>query len=88
MKIDPQYKVRDVVGEKVVLIQGSEPGDLSRVVALNDTSFYLWEALYGKEFELTDIVALLTARYDVEESVALADATQWVETFKNCGVII
>ena len=88
MKIDSQYKLREVVSEKLILVQGSNPGDLTKVIALNDTSVYLWDALHEKEFELSDVVCLLTSRYEVDESVALADATKWVETFKAHGIII
>ena len=87
MKINPKYKVRNVVNEHVILIQGGAAGDTSKVIALNETSLYLWENLQGKEFELLDVVRLLTDRFEVEETVAEKDAANWVETFKQHEII-
>lgn len=87
MKILPKYKVRHVADENIVLVQGSNPGDMTTVVALNETSLYLWNDLYGKDFELADVVSLLTERYDVDEATAEKDASQWVETLKQNAIL-
>ena len=87
MRILPKYKVRDVANENVVLVQGRNPGDMTSVIALNETSLYLWNELYGKDFELQDIVSLLTGRYDVDEATAAKDAESWVATLREKSVL-
>ena len=87
MKILPKYKVRHVADENIVLVQGANPGDMTTVVALNETSLYLWNGLYGKDFELADVVSLLTERYDVDEATAEKDARQWVETLNQNAIL-
>lgn len=87
MKILPQYKVRHVVDDDVLMIQGKDAGDMTRVIALNETSLYLWNELKERAFELDDVVALLTGRYEVEEATARKDAQQWVSTLAEHGVI-
>lgn len=87
MKILPKYKVRRVADENVVLVQGRNAGDMTSVIALNDTSLYLWNELYGKDFELQDVVRLLTARFDVDEPTAARDAEDWLSTLREKSVV-
>lgn len=87
MRILPKYKVRNVANESVVLVQGRNPGDMTSVIALNETSLYLWNELYGKDFELQDVVSLLTGRYDVDEATATKDAESWVATLREKSVL-
>jgi len=87
MKILPKYKVRRVADENVVLVQGRNAGDMTSVIALNDTSLYLWNELYGKDFELQDVVRLLTARFDVDEPTAARDAEDWLATLCEKSVV-
>ena len=87
MKILSRYKVRRVADEDIVLVQGRNPGDMTTVIALNETSLYLWNSLYGHDFELTDVVRLLMERYDVDETTASSDAQKWVETLKQNNIL-
>ncbi|MBQ5623149.1 MAG: PqqD family protein, partial [Alistipes sp.] len=52
-----------------------------------ESALMLWNALYDKEFEAKDVVALLLDRYEVEESQAKADAQKWIDTLKECKLI-
>ena len=88
MTISPKYKVRNVSGEDIVLIQGRNPGDLTTVIALNETSLYLWNQLKGRDFEIADVCNLLTDRYDVDESTALVGANDWISTLKKHNILI
>lgn len=88
MKIDSKVKVRDIAGEKVVIMQGRLGADLTRIVQLNGSSQWLLEQLSGREFEVADVVALLTSRYDVDEQTATADAAAWVEQLREHKMIV
>ncbi|MBP9990174.1 MAG: PqqD family protein [Bacteroidales bacterium] len=87
MKINPKFKVRDVAGEHIILLQGKNAGEMTKVVSLNSTSLLLWEQLKDKDFEPLDVVAILLENYDVEEAVALEDAKKWIETLRQNGII-
>lgn len=88
MKINDFYKVRNVVGENLILIQGKNNGDMTRVVAFNDSALLMWDSLIGKDFTLDDAVNVLLDNYNVEEPVARADAEKWVETLRVNGLLI
>lgn len=87
MKIDSKYKVRELAGERVIVVQGTYGADMTRLVALNDSSFYLWEALRGRDFATDDVVALLLERYDVDEPTARRDAEAWTARLAECGIL-
>lgn len=87
MKIDSKVKVRDIAGEKVVIMQGRLGADLTRIIQLNGSSQWLLEQLSEREFELADVVELLTSRYDVDEQTAAADAAKWIEQLREQQMI-
>ena len=87
MKINPKFKVRDVAGEHIILLQGKNAGEMTKVISLNATSLMLWEQLKDKDFELLDAVAILLENYEVEEATALEDAKKWIETLRQNGII-
>ena len=88
MKINPIYKVRKVAGENIILLQGKTSGDMTRVVAFNDSALLMWDSLMGKDFTVSDAVAVLMDNYVVEESVATADAQKWVDTLRENGLLL
>ncbi|MBP5516595.1 MAG: PqqD family protein [Bacteroidales bacterium] len=83
MKILSRYKVRQVADENVILMQGRNPGDMTTVIALNETSLYLWNNLVGREFSKDDVVNLLTERFDVDNATAASDADAWIATLSE-----
>lgn len=88
MKINPIYKVRNVAGENIVLLQGKMGGDMTRVVGFNDTALLMWNELFGKDFTLDDATRVLTENYDVDEATAAADAGRWIENLRESQLLI
>ncbi len=87
MRINPRYKVRKVADENIVLVQGANAGDMTTVIALNETSLYLWNALFGRDFTIADVTNLLVERYEVDSETASKDASNWIETLKNNKIL-
>ena len=88
MKIDARKKVRDVAGEHIVMMQGKEATDMTRVVALNASALHLHGLLLGREFNDEDVVRLMLDEYEVDEATARRDAAVWIESMKKEGLII
>ena len=59
MKIREEYKVREMAGEHVVIMQGRLGVDMTKIISLNESALYLWNALAGKEFSVDDAARLL-----------------------------
>lgn len=88
MKIREEYKVREMAGEHVIVMLGSGgAADMTRIVSLNPSSIYLWEALLGREFTVADAAQLLTERYEVDDRTARHDAERWIESLAECGIV-
>ena len=87
MKIDPKLKIRTVVGEAVVLLPGKDAKDMTKVLALNPTSQFLWENLSGKEFTIDDAVTVLVDNYDVFKEQATVEVEKWIAQLREIAVI-
>lgn len=87
MKFRKEYKVREIAGENVIIKQGRFGADMTRVIALNQSSLLLWNELQGRDFEIEDVVKILTDNYEIDATVALTDATAWVEKLKECELV-
>lgn len=87
MKINSKLKMRVIAGEAMVLLPGKEGRDMTKVLALNPTSRFLWEQLSGKDFTEEDAVSLLTENYDVSVEQAAADVAKWVSQLREMSVI-
>ena len=74
MKIREEYKVREMAGEHVVIMQGRLGVDMTKIISLNESALYLWNALAGKEFS-------------VDDATAARDAAAWVEKLRDCKLI-
>lgn len=83
MKIDNRLKLREVVGEHLIVIQGKTDAELSKVVAFNSTSVMLWNHFLEKDFTVEDVQQRLLEEFDVTEEIALNDAQAWVDTLKQ-----
>ena len=88
MKTKEGLSVKSIAGEQVLIMQGRVGADMTKLIAFNDTSVYLWNELCGKDFTIEDVTDLLTSRYNVEQAVAEADARAWVERLLDCKAIV
>ncbi len=87
MKIREEYKVREMAGEHVIIMQGRLGVDMTKIISLNESALYLWNALCGKEFCVDDAARLLTEQYEIDEATAARDAAAWIEKLRDCNLI-
>ncbi|MBQ5738222.1 MAG: PqqD family protein [Alistipes sp.] len=87
MKIKEQFKVREMAGEHVVIMQGRLGSDLTRIISLNDSALYLWRAVEGKEFNVEQVSELLAEHYGIDDQIAERDAARWVDKLAECGLL-
>lgn len=86
MKIKEQYKVREMAGEHVIIMQGKHGSDLTKIISLNQSALYLWNELQGKEFDTEVVADMLVERYGIDKSVATTDAERWIERLRECNI--
>lgn len=87
MRIKSTYKVREVLGEHIVVSQGTLNADMTKVISLNETAVLLWKELADKDFTCEDAAEVLVGTYGIEMERAMADAGRWIEKMKECNII-
>lgn len=87
MKIKPEYKLREIAGETIIVSQGTVGVDMTRIISLNDSARELYERLAGKDFTVDDAARTLVEIYDIPLPQAQNDAQTWIDALKKCGVI-
>jgi hypothetical protein len=87
MKLKPNYKVREIAGEKMVVMQGKDGVDLTKVILLNNSAEWLWNSLQGKDFSLDSAAQLLEERYTIGKEQSETDAEKWIDSMVKVGLI-
>ena len=84
MKAQTGFHLRNVCGERVIVAEGVENIDFSKIISMNETAAYLWQKIDGNgEFSFDDLTSFLCEEYEVDEATAKADvkalAQQWID---------
>lgn len=87
MKIIEGFRLRSLGDEFIVVGEGLGQVNFNKMISLNASAAYLWESVEGKEFSVDDLTQLLLDRYEVEESVAAADAAKLAQAWLEAGII-
>ena len=86
MKINKGFQLRDICGEKVIIAEGLENMNFSKLISLN--AAYIWEAISKMQsFDANTMAKLLLDEYDVTEDEALTDANNLLTEWKAQGLI-
>lgn len=87
MRIKKGFVLREICGVKVVSGEGLDKVNYSKLITLNETACYLWEAVCEKDFEVDTLVELLLGKYDVSEEIARKDAEALVAKWAELDMI-
>lgn len=86
MKLRKGFALREIGTDHVVVPEGIEVIDFNKLISLNGSAKYLWEALQGKDFTVQDVAKLLTDKYEVAEETAKADAAALIAKWTAIGL--
>ena len=87
MKTRKGYNLRALGNEYILLAEGLEAVDFSRMVTMNESAAFLWKALEGKEFDADTMAKLLMAEYGITLEVAEQDVPALLQAWKEANVI-
>ncbi len=87
MKIKEGFKLRTVGGEYIVSGEGLGQIDFNRLIALNASAAYLWQAVDGKTFNAQTLANLLTDKYNITADRALKDAIEIMANWLEVGIV-
>ena len=83
MKINTKYRLYTIAGEKVLVVPGKPDELVTRVIALNSTSEWLWNQLVEKDFSIEEVATLLAGHFSLELRKAEKDAENWIKQLKE-----
>lgn len=88
MRIKPGFELRMICGESIIIAQGKESVDSTKLMSLNDSAALIWNELFEEDsFELSDMVDVILENYEVDEATAKTDCEEILTEWKNVGLI-
>lgn len=87
MRIVDGFRLRDVMGQATVIGEGVEQINFNKLITLNESAAYLWSAVEGKDFETSDLSALLVEKYGIDTELADKDAQAIVSKWVEIGLV-
>ena len=87
MRTKKGFELRELCGEQVIVGQGVENIDFSKIISMNSSAALLRKNVVDKEFTADDLAKILIDNYEVEESVAKADAEEIAEEWIKVGIV-
>lgn len=87
MKIKEGFKLRTVGKEYIVTGEGLAQIDFNKLISLNSSAAYLWQAVEGKQFDIQVLANLLTDKYSISAQQALSDAEDVSKNWLEAGIV-
>jgi hypothetical protein len=87
MKIRKGYTLRSLGKEFILVPEGLEAVDFTRMISLNESAAFLWKALEDKDFDNDTMIQLLMDEYDISREVAEKDVEAFLQTLKKADVV-
>lgn len=87
MKKKPGFTLRDVCGEQVIIADGKENIDFSKIISMNESSAYLWNSVGDDDFTAESLCKLLVEEYNIDEATALNDAENLLTQWHKAGIV-
>ena len=86
MKLKEGFILRSICGEHVVVGEGLAQVNFNKMLSLNESAAYLWEAVAGREFTKEEMVQLLLDKYEVTPERAAEDVDNLLNVWIEQGV--
>ena len=87
MKTKKGFVLRSLGREYILVAEGLEAVDANRLISMNESAAFLWEAVDDKEFDADTLINLLMEEYGIDREVAEKDVTSLLETWKQAEII-
>ena len=86
MKISNLFVLRSIAGEHLLIPTGAAASSVQGLISMNETGALLYNKLSAGSTQ-AELIAALTAEYDVSREKALTDIDAFVATLKSVGCI-
>ncbi len=87
MRFKNGYRLRSLGQEFILVAEGLEAVDFSRMISMNESAAFLWKEVEGKDFDIEMLTTLLTDNYDIDRETALKDVNTLLASWSAAGLI-
>lgn len=87
MKIKPGFQIHSVCGENIVMALGEENVDFSHIIALNESSLFIWNKMNEGVDNIDDLTKCITDEYDIDDATARKDVEALIQQLVKYGVV-
>lgn len=84
MKLNPEYVLRNIAGEQVVVPTGSASQKINGLITLNTTAAFLWECL-EKGLSRQEMIEKMLDEFEVDEATAVLDVNGFLDMMLREG---
>ena len=86
MKTKEGFVLREMCGENIITGEGLEHINFNKLISLNATAAFLWNAVSGKEFTVEEMAHLLVDEYAIDMELALKDSEALCKAWIDAGI--
>ena len=86
MKTKDGFVLREMCGEYIISGEGLEHINFNKLISLNSTAAFLWNAVVGKEFTPESMAQMLVDEYEIDMELALKDSKALCQSWIEAGI--
>ena len=87
MKIKEGFTMRPLGKAFIVIGEGEEQINFNKMISMNESAAYLWDAVGGRDFTSEDLCNLLLEKYDIDRETASKDASALADAWVKAGIV-
>lgn len=87
MKQKKGFNLRHIGSEHIIVAEGLENIDFSKIISLNDSAALLWTKVKDQEFTVEELAQLLIEEYGIDNTIARTDAQALVNSWIEADIL-
>lgn len=87
MRFKKGYRLRSLGQEFILIAEGLDAVDFSRMISMNESAAFLWKEVEGKDFDAEMLATLLMDNYGIARETAQNDVAALLESWSAAGLI-
>ena len=87
MKTRKGYTLRSLGKEFILVADGFEAVDFSRMISMNESAAFLWKEVEDNDFDADFLTNLLMDNYDIDRETAQNDVASMLKSWSDAGII-
>lgn len=86
MKINDNFIMREIAGEKIVVPTGAA-AQMNALITLNGGAAFIWECL-REDRTAEEVKQMVLREYEVDEETAARDVEGFLDALRQCGMLV